>query len=72
MRKLSIALALVGAISVLGPAGTALAVSNKSSTGHYYRPGEFCPHRDLGQTIADPYGTMKCIVESGYPHWHRV
>jgi hypothetical protein len=47
-------------------------VSNKSSTGHYYRPGEFCPKADLGKTITDPYGKLKCIIENGRPHWHKV
>jgi hypothetical protein len=46
-------------------------VSNKSSSGHYYRPGEFCPYRDGGQTITDPYGSMTCKEPSngGQPHW---
>ncbi len=49
-------------------------VSNESSSGHYYRPGEYCPHRDLGQTISDPYGTMTCqeLVDGGQPHWRAT
>jgi len=49
-------------------------VSNRSSTGHYYRPGEFCPWKDLGKTITDPYGTMKCELEAGesQPRWAQV
>ena len=47
------------------------AVSNKSPSGHYYKPGEWCPHRDLGKTITDPYGTMTCQepAAGGQPVW---
>jgi hypothetical protein len=72
MYKLKVVVALVAGLSVLGSTGTARAVSNKSSTGHYYRPGEFCPKADLGKTITDPYGRLKCITESGRPHWRKV
>ena len=46
-------------------------VSNKSPSGHYYRPGEYCPKKDLGKTITDPYGTMTCKVPpgGGQPRW---
>jgi hypothetical protein len=49
-------------------------VSNKSPTGHYYKPGEFCPMKDLGKTITGPYGTMKCELKAGerQPHWVRA
>lgn len=51
-----------------GPSG---GVSNRSPSGHYYKPGEWCPHRDLGKTITDPYGTMTCEVPAGrrQPVW---
>ena len=54
----------------IGPAATG-GVSNKSPSGHYYRPGEYCPERDLGRTITDPYGIMTCDVPPGdsQPHW---
>ena len=47
------------------------AISNKSASGHYYKPGEWCPHNDLGKTITDPYGTMTCETPSGggQPVW---
>jgi hypothetical protein len=47
---------------------------NTSSTGHYYKPGEYCPDRDLGKTITDPYGTMTCErpVGGGRQRWARV
>lgn len=66
-----IAAAIIGA-ATLGATAPAWAVSNKSPSGHYYRPGEFCPDKDLGKTIHDPYGTLKCVMESGYPHWKRI
>jgi len=49
-------------------------VSNRSSTGHYYKPGEYCPWKDLGKTILDPYGKMKCELEPGesQPRWVRA
>ncbi|MGP8205451.1 MAG: hypothetical protein ACLQVK_05235 [Acidimicrobiales bacterium] len=72
IRKARVVVPLVVGLSVLGAASPALAVSNRSSTGHYYKPGEFCPKADLGKTITDPYGKMKCIIESGRPHWHKV
>ena len=52
---------------------SSVGVSNKSSTGHYYRPGEYCPDRDLGKTITDPYGTMTCEGGGGgQPHWRAA
>ncbi len=47
---------------------------NTSSTGRYYKPGEYCPEKDLGKTITDPYGTMTCEKPAGggRPHWERV
>jgi hypothetical protein len=46
-------------------------VPNKSPSGHYYKPGEWCPYRDLGKTIRDPYGTMTCEEPpgGGQPRW---
>jgi hypothetical protein len=46
-------------------------VSNTTPSGHYYKPGEYCPHKDLGKTIADPYGTMTCKEPpgGGQPRW---
>ena len=46
-------------------------VSNKSPSGNYYRPGEYCPTKDLGKTITDPYGTMTCEVRpsDSKPRW---
>jgi hypothetical protein len=53
---------------------TSSGISNRSSTGHYYKPGEFCPMKDLGKTIKDPYGTMECELKAGesQPRWVRV
>lgn len=49
-------------------------VSNTSPSGHYYKPGEWCPHKDLGRTIKGPYGTLKCEVRAsgGQPVWVAV
>jgi hypothetical protein len=46
-------------------------VSNKSRSGRYYKPGEWCPLKDVGKTITGPYGTMTCTVPSGggQPVW---
>ena len=73
-KKLIGALALAGSLMLVAPAGTAWAVSNKSPTGHYYKAGEFCPKADVGKTITDPYGRLKCELKSGQsrPHWKRV
>jgi hypothetical protein len=51
--------------------GPSPGVSNKSPSGHYYKPGEWCPHRDLGKTIRDRYGTMTCEEPAGggQPRW---
>jgi len=40
-------------------------------SGHYYKPGEYCPHKDLNKTITDPYGTMTCKEppDGGQPRW---
>ncbi|MGH9068668.1 MAG: hypothetical protein ACRD0J_14450 [Acidimicrobiales bacterium] len=48
-------------------------VSDTAPSGNYYRPGEFCPRRDLGSTITDPYGIMTCRKPAGggQPHWGR-
>jgi hypothetical protein len=48
--------------------------SNTSPSGHYYKPGEYCPRKDLGKTIKDPYGTMTCEgpAGGGQPHWVRT
>ncbi|MGO9660118.1 MAG: phospholipase D-like domain-containing protein [Acidimicrobiales bacterium] len=45
--------------------------SNTTPSGHYYKPGEYCPYRDLNKTIKDPYGTMTCEVPAGggQPRW---
>jgi cardiolipin synthase len=53
------------------PGASGGTVSNKSPSGHYYRPGEYCPKRDLGKTITDPYGTMTCEEPpgGGQPRW---
>jgi hypothetical protein len=72
MKMLIAGASVAVCVAVVAPALPAFAVSNKSSTGHYYKPGEFCPKADLGKTIHDPYGTMKCVLEGGRPHWHKV
>ncbi|HTW07842.1 MAG TPA: hypothetical protein VME46_10040 [Acidimicrobiales bacterium] len=72
MRGLTAFGALVVGLAVLSTASPAFAVSNRSPSGHYYRPGEFCPKADLGKTIHDPYGTLKCVMEHGSPHWKKV
>jgi hypothetical protein len=40
-------------------------------SGHYYKPGEYCPYKDLNKTITDPYGTMTCKEppDGGQPRW---
>jgi phosphatidylserine/phosphatidylglycerophosphate/cardiolipin synthase-like enzyme len=45
--------------------------SNTSPSGHYYRPGEYCPSKDLNKTITGPYGTMTCEEPpgGGQPRW---
>jgi hypothetical protein len=72
---------LAGQVPVPGPAHattSTLASSggtpNTSSSGHYYQPGEYCPERDLGKTITDPYGTMTCEnpASGGRPRWERA
>jgi cardiolipin synthase A/B len=44
---------------------------NTAPSGHYYKPGEYCPRRDLNKTITDPYGTMTCEEPAGggQPRW---
>jgi len=44
---------------------------NTAPSGHYYKPGEYCPRKDLNKTIADPYGRMTCEVPpgGGQPRW---
>jgi phosphatidylserine/phosphatidylglycerophosphate/cardiolipin synthase-like enzyme len=53
------------------PGASGGTVSNKSPSGHYYRPGEYCPKRDLGKTVTDPYGTITCEEPpgGGQPRW---
>jgi phosphatidylserine/phosphatidylglycerophosphate/cardiolipin synthase-like enzyme len=45
-----------------------------TASGHYYKPGEYCPRKDLNKTITDPYGTMKCEEPSGggQPRWVAI
>lgn len=71
MKSLPVAVAVVAGFAFLVPTSPAAAVSNKSGSGHYYKPGEFCPKADLGKTITDPYGTMTCKMKGGRPHWER-
>lgn len=49
-------------------------VSNTSPSGHFYKPGQWCPHADFGKTIKDPYGTLKCELPPGrtQPVWVAV
>lgn len=44
---------------------------NTAPSGHYYKPGEYCPRKDLNKTITDPYGTMTCEEppDGGQPLW---
>ena len=51
--------------------GASGGASNKSPSGNYYRPGEYCPRKDLDKTITDPYGTMTCELRPGesQPRW---
>ncbi len=44
---------------------------NTAPSGHYYKPGEYCPRKDLNKTITDPYGTMTCEEppDGGQPRW---
>ncbi len=42
-----------------------------SPSGHYYKPGEWCPFRDLGDTTVGPYGKLTCEQRAGggQPRW---
>ncbi|HUC14217.1 MAG TPA: phospholipase D-like domain-containing protein, partial [Acidimicrobiales bacterium] len=44
---------------------------NTAPSGRYYKPGEYCPRKDLNKTITDPYGTMTCEEppSGGQPRW---
>ena len=44
---------------------------NTAPSGHYYKPGEYCPRKDLNERIKDPYGTMTCEEPpgGGQPRW---
>lgn len=72
---------LPGEVPVPGPVHTTTSTvassggtPNTSSSGRYYKPGEYCPEKDLGQTITDPYGTMTCKqpASGGRPRWERA
>jgi hypothetical protein len=42
-------------------------------SGHCYKPGEYCPTADAGQTgVASDGKTIVCVLESGRYHWHPV
>jgi phosphatidylserine/phosphatidylglycerophosphate/cardiolipin synthase-like enzyme len=53
------------------PGASSGTVPDKSPSGHYYRPGEYCPGKDLGKTITGPSGTMTCEGPPGgsQPRW---
>jgi hypothetical protein len=42
-------------------------------SGHCYKPGEYCPTADAGQTgVAGDGKAIVCVLESGRYHWHPV
>ena len=58
------------------PTVTATAPSSATAPQHhasrrYYKPGEYCPRKDLNKTITDPYATMTCEEPpgGGQPRW---
>jgi hypothetical protein len=81
VRKFASVLVVSFALSI--PAGVAAANPKtpppttiptlKSSTGHLYSAGEFCPKKDLGKRDHGKKGVLlKCERRGEYDRWERV